>query len=301
MNRDFFSFSLSEWKDFITTTSASVSEASVLHAGNITAHNESWAQSWDQVGHPCQRRPRHSTQGPTQVQTKADPSIQEQAPKEGHPGVCCECFLLLQGFRNYIKLAADFQPFSLQFWWWYPWNGGLRHRWVHCSLLNPFRTSSMICDGLNRRISVCFAADITVICPWEAFNHLELHELAQYGIIWAFPHLPAILWGLQATSMHYEPSASGSVSKLYHGTLFQTNSPPVTNTKIGKREKKHSKKTNCRLSPDSSSDAAAHTHLLMFRKSHLLVRSALLLQASFSLLLLFSSSPLFYSSHGENL
>ena len=26
-------------------------------------------------------------------------------------------------------------------------------------------------------------ADITVICPWEAFNHLELHELAQYGII----------------------------------------------------------------------------------------------------------------------
>ncbi|NXA35917.1 CNRG phosphodiesterase, partial [Eudromia elegans] len=26
-------------------------------------------------------------------------------------------------------------------------------------------------------------ADITVICPWEAFSHLELHELAQYGII----------------------------------------------------------------------------------------------------------------------
>ncbi|XP_027451048.1 retinal cone rhodopsin-sensitive cGMP 3',5'-cyclic phosphodiesterase subunit gamma isoform X1 [Zalophus californianus] len=25
--------------------------------------------------------------------------------------------------------------------------------------------------------------DITVICPWEAFNHLELHELAQFGII----------------------------------------------------------------------------------------------------------------------
>uniref|UniRef100_A0A3Q3K010 Retinal rod rhodopsin-sensitive cGMP 3',5'-cyclic phosphodiesterase subunit gamma n=1 Tax=Monopterus albus TaxID=43700 RepID=A0A3Q3K010_MONAL len=25
--------------------------------------------------------------------------------------------------------------------------------------------------------------DITVICPWEAFSHLELHELAQYGII----------------------------------------------------------------------------------------------------------------------
>ncbi|XP_060758553.1 retinal cone rhodopsin-sensitive cGMP 3',5'-cyclic phosphodiesterase subunit gamma-like [Neoarius graeffei] len=25
--------------------------------------------------------------------------------------------------------------------------------------------------------------DITVICPWEAFSHLELHELSQYGII----------------------------------------------------------------------------------------------------------------------
>ncbi|MED6255006.1 hypothetical protein ATANTOWER_003355 [Ataeniobius toweri] len=25
--------------------------------------------------------------------------------------------------------------------------------------------------------------DITVICPWEAFNHLELHELAQYDLL----------------------------------------------------------------------------------------------------------------------
>ncbi|KAM4634176.1 retinal rod rhodopsin-sensitive cGMP 3',5'-cyclic phosphodiesterase subunit gamma [Polymixia lowei] len=25
--------------------------------------------------------------------------------------------------------------------------------------------------------------DFTVVCPWEAFSHLELHELAQYGII----------------------------------------------------------------------------------------------------------------------
>uniref|UniRef100_A0A672S533 3',5'-cyclic-GMP phosphodiesterase n=1 Tax=Sinocyclocheilus grahami TaxID=75366 RepID=A0A672S533_SINGR len=24
---------------------------------------------------------------------------------------------------------------------------------------------------------------ITVVCPWEAFSHLELHELTQYGII----------------------------------------------------------------------------------------------------------------------
>ncbi|XP_032304116.1 retinal rod rhodopsin-sensitive cGMP 3',5'-cyclic phosphodiesterase subunit gamma [Coturnix japonica] len=27
------------------------------------------------------------------------------------------------------------------------------------------------------------STDITVICPWEAFSHLELHELAQFGII----------------------------------------------------------------------------------------------------------------------
>jgi len=25
--------------------------------------------------------------------------------------------------------------------------------------------------------------DMTVICPWEAFDHLELDELAKYGII----------------------------------------------------------------------------------------------------------------------
>ncbi|KAI4900541.1 hypothetical protein NFI96_026728 [Prochilodus magdalenae] len=25
--------------------------------------------------------------------------------------------------------------------------------------------------------------DFMEICPWEAFSHLELHELAQYGII----------------------------------------------------------------------------------------------------------------------
>ncbi|XP_041828712.1 retinal cone rhodopsin-sensitive cGMP 3',5'-cyclic phosphodiesterase subunit gamma-like [Melanotaenia boesemani] len=25
--------------------------------------------------------------------------------------------------------------------------------------------------------------DFNVICPWEQYSHLELHELAQYGII----------------------------------------------------------------------------------------------------------------------
>ncbi|CAJ0944639.1 unnamed protein product [Ranitomeya imitator] len=49
----------------------------------------------------------------------------------------------------------------------------------------------------NQRVSPCqtttfgddipgmegLGTDITVICPWEAFSHLELHELAQFGII----------------------------------------------------------------------------------------------------------------------
>ncbi|XP_056308629.1 retinal cone rhodopsin-sensitive cGMP 3',5'-cyclic phosphodiesterase subunit gamma [Danio aesculapii] len=25
--------------------------------------------------------------------------------------------------------------------------------------------------------------DTTVVCPWEAFSHLELNQIAQYGII----------------------------------------------------------------------------------------------------------------------
>uniref|UniRef100_A0A3Q1FQD4 Rhodopsin-sensitive cGMP 3',5'-cyclic phosphodiesterase subunit gamma n=1 Tax=Acanthochromis polyacanthus TaxID=80966 RepID=A0A3Q1FQD4_9TELE len=37
--------------------------------------------------------------------------------------------------------------------------------------------------GSNNLTCLSYFADITVICPWEAFNHLELHELAQYGII----------------------------------------------------------------------------------------------------------------------
>ena len=39
---------------------------------------------------------------------------------------------------------------------------------------------SVICTG---HYNLLFPADITVICPWEAFNHLELNELAKYGII----------------------------------------------------------------------------------------------------------------------
>ncbi|NXX38977.1 CNRG phosphodiesterase, partial [Tricholaema leucomelas] len=47
---------------------------------------------------------------------------------------------------------------------------------------------SLLCHGwgaglVGTDMGSLFSADITVICPWEAFSHLELHELAQYGII----------------------------------------------------------------------------------------------------------------------
>lgn len=87
---------------------------------------------------------------------------------------------------------------------------------------------------------ICFA-DITVICPWEAFNHLELHELAQYGIIWAFLHLPAIPWGLQV--MYFKPSASGSTPWLYMELFHKLPQWTGTNTKNRKREKECTKTT----------------------------------------------------------
>ncbi|NXU76917.1 CNRG phosphodiesterase, partial [Oreotrochilus melanogaster] len=37
--------------------------------------------------------------------------------------------------------------------------------------------------GCEADTASLLSPDITVICPWEAFSHLELHELAQYGII----------------------------------------------------------------------------------------------------------------------
>lgn len=89
--------------------------------------------------------------------------------------------------------------------------------------------------------------------------------------------------------MDFEPSASGSVSKLYHGTLFQTNQPPVTNTKIGKREKKKPFHRILLLTLQLTYICSC----LGCLESHLFFRSALLLQASFlslcySLFLLFS-------------
>lgn len=106
-----------------------VTEVSRKPKGTLTAQNESWAQSWDQVGHPRKRRPRHPTQGTTQVQAEADPSVQEQAPEEGNPGVC-----MTDEHRQRFRNDARFWfviSFSLQLWWWHPWYGGLRHRWVH--------------------------------------------------------------------------------------------------------------------------------------------------------------------------
>lgn len=182
---------------------------------------------------------------------------------------------ILQTFRNdeewVMKCLICF--FSLQLWWRHPWHGGLRHRWAH---LRPAVSSHIsLCDLNNPHISISLFADITVICPWEAFNHLELHELAQYGIIWALVHLAAIPWGLQATSsMHFKPSASGSsVSSLYMELFQQTTNyhKELQQTqkmeKQGKNVQKKNKQTFCLLPLDSSSsDSAALTqHLLMFR------------------------------------
>lgn len=59
-----------------------------------------------------------------------------------------------------------------------------------CVMLNPLllQTDFFFFFSLSGS-SLCFicqllsCTDITVVCPWEAFSHLELHELAQYGII----------------------------------------------------------------------------------------------------------------------
>lgn len=48
----------------------------------------------------------------------------------------------------------------------------------------PFAAAAGLAAGLGLVLmQPLLSTDITVICPWEAFSHLELHELAQYGII----------------------------------------------------------------------------------------------------------------------
>lgn len=116
-----------------------------LLIATLSARNEPWAQSWDQVGHPGQRGPRHPTEGAPQVQAEADPSVQEQASKEGSPGVRPESL-----YHPTTSLEIFFEslliiPFSpWQFWWWHPWNGGLRHRWVHLRCLYVFLVWSVV-------------------------------------------------------------------------------------------------------------------------------------------------------------
>lgn len=161
------------------------------------ACDEPRAQSWDQVGHAGQWRPRHPTKGAPQVQAEADPSVQEQAAKEGSAGVSWDSLGAHFSLRLRLYIVIACGPYCLwshwQIWWWHSWNGGLRHRWV------GLRFPRVIPVWLVQQSEclLCLVVDITVICPWEAFNHLELHELAQYGIIWASP---APLSGLALTT-----------------------------------------------------------------------------------------------------
>lgn len=58
-------------------------------------------------------------------------------------------------------------------------------------------------------------ADITVICPWEAFSHLELHELAQFGIIWRVQRLSFSQEHLLWMFLHLESQYLEGISLTY--------------------------------------------------------------------------------------
>lgn len=46
-----------------------------------------------------------------------------------------------------------------------------------------FKSSESLWLRLCACVIIFSLTDFNVICPWEAYSHLELHELAQYGII----------------------------------------------------------------------------------------------------------------------
>ncbi|KAJ6656389.1 hypothetical protein lerEdw1_003892 [Lerista edwardsae] len=89
--------------------------------------------------------PTTPRKGPPQVQATADTTVQEQATQERSQRVGVDLH----------KLGCTLPVFSC--------------------LLCSFGDDIPGMEGLG--------TDITVICPWEAFSHLELHELAQFGII----------------------------------------------------------------------------------------------------------------------
>lgn len=94
---------------------------------------------------------------------------------------------------------------------------------------------------------LCFVVDITVICPWEAFNHLELHELAQYGIIWAST---APLSGLALTTGRVRTICLRCrLPALSNRTLIQTSGEkwPKTRNKKGKTWENNPEKNKKKL------------------------------------------------------
>lgn len=265
----------------------------------ITAHDESGAtQSWDQVGHPGHRRPRHPTQRPTQIQTEADPSVQEQASEEGSPGVSCEwCSLYVRSIRNNDKWWC-LVFFSLQLWWRYPWNGGLRHRWVHLRFQIHLISLSILC----RRLS-------SVTCLF----------LLQTSLSFA-PGRPSITWSCMSwpSTASSEPSRISLQSPEDYRPCTSNHLPPApcpsfkwnflkqtttVNCNKHKKWKKRKKNLFYPLLLDFSSGSAVYSwHLLMFRlrwfESHDFTRFAPSLYNSirFSSLAMLLSSPFHFFS-----
>lgn len=128
--------------------------------------------------------PATPRKGPPKFKQRQTRQFKSKPPKKGVQGwVLSHSVITSLSQTSFVVIICD--PNCLgsrpQIWWWHPRNGGLRHRWVSPRLpcVSPVRLVQ------QSECLLCFIADITVICPWEAFNHLELHELAQYGIIWA--------------------------------------------------------------------------------------------------------------------
>lgn len=142
--------------------------------------------------------PATPRKGPPKFKQRQTRQFKSKPPKKGVQGwVLGRSALTSQSQTSVMVLACESNCLwsHWQIWWWHPWNGGLRHRWVHLRFFHVFPSRLV----QQSECLLCFVVDITVICPWEAFNHLELHELAQYGIIWASTAPPS---GLALTIGH---------------------------------------------------------------------------------------------------
>lgn len=84
--------------------------------------------------------PATPRKGPPKFKQRQTRQFKSKPPKKGIQGYALDDLFVLYRFRNNVKLWFVI-PFSSQLWWWYPWNGGLRHRWVHFRCLNAFHIS----------------------------------------------------------------------------------------------------------------------------------------------------------------